>query len=104
MAQKKPVRSLDSLASLLSESEKEKLKKEQEELDKKHKKTLEVIRGMASDLVKKKLPEKEFNAMYDSFKEKGIKVFTGTDKDGDYIIHNKNKFIRSDAVAAVVSK
>jgi len=96
MAQKKPVRSLDSLSSLLSDTEKAKLKKDQEEIEKRHKKTLEVIRGMASDLVKKKMPEKEFNALYDSLKGKGEKIFTGTDKDGDYIIHNKNKFIRTD--------
>lgn len=100
MAQKKPVRSLDSLSSLLSDTDKEKLRKEKEDLDKRHKKALEAIQGLATDLVKKKIGEKVFNEMYDTLTLAKTKFLSGTDKDGDYIIVNKNKFIRTDEVAA----
>lgn len=103
MAQKKPVRSLDSLASLLSETEKETLRKEQEKIDKQYKKTLEVINGMDSSLVKKKIGEKAFTEMYDTLSLAKVKFLSGTDKDGDYIIHGKNKFIRTEEVAEVKS-
>lgn len=98
MPQKKPVRSLDSLATLISPEEKEKLRIAQEKVDKQYKKTLEVIQGMATDLVKKKVGEKAFNDMYDTLKRAGTKFLSGTDKDGDYIIVNKDKFIRTDDV------
>jgi hypothetical protein len=102
MAQKKPVRSLESLTSLLSETEKETLKQEQEKIEKQHKKTLEVIAGMDSSLVKKKISEKEFTEMYDSLTLAKTKFLSGTDKDGDYIIHNKNKYIRTYIETTVV--
>ena len=99
MPQKKPVRSLDSLASLISPADKEKLRIEQEKVEKQYKKTLDVIKGMATDLVKKKLPENEFNAMYDSFRTVKEEWHAGTDKDGDYIIHKKNKYIRTEVAS-----
>ena len=101
MAQKKPVRSLDSLASLLSETEKETLKLEKEKVDKQFKKTLEVIQGMDSSLKKEKISEQDFTTMYDSLYTAKRKFLSGTDKDGDYIINGKTKYIRTDIKAAV---
>lgn len=95
MPQKKPVRSLDSLASLLSDEQKEKFKKEHEEIEKKHKKAMETIKGLSSDLKKQKMSDKDFNAKYDSLKLANANIQTGTDKDGDFIIHNKIKYSRS---------
>jgi DNA topoisomerase IB len=98
VAQKKPVRSLDSLATLLSDSQKEEFKLEEEKRDKQLKKSLEVIKAIQPGLLKKKVSEKEFTKMYDSLKQSKAEFLSGTDKDGDYIIREKVKYIRTEDI------
>ena len=95
MPQKKPVRSLESLSSLISPEEKEKLRIGKEKSDKQFKKSLEIINGIARGVPRQKVSDKEFNILYDSLNQKKEKFVFGTDKEGDYIIHSKKKYIRT---------
>jgi len=101
MAQKKPVRSLDSLSSLLSEEQKKAFKLEEEKREKQLKKALDVTKAIIPGLEKKKLPDTEFNKKYDALKLANQTVLTGTDKDGDYIIHGKIKYCRAEEIKTV---
>ena len=96
MAQKKPVRSLDSLSSLLSDKQKLAFKLEEEKRNQQLKKALDVTKALIPGLEKKKLPDTEFNKKYDELKLSKAEILTGTDKDGDYIIHKNLKYIRGE--------
>jgi len=95
MPQKKPVRSLDSLASLLSDKQKEEFNLEAANRDKQFKKSLETIRAIKPGLIRKKISEKDFTTMYDSLTNKKVDFLAGTDKEGDYIIDGKTKYLRT---------
>ncbi|MDP2692703.1 MAG: hypothetical protein Q8O88_03645 [bacterium] len=97
MAQKKPIKSLDGLASLLSEEQKKAFKLEEEKREKQLKKALDVTKAMIPGLEKNKLPDAEFNKKYDFLNKNFIiekDFIIGTDKDGDYIIFKKIKYCR----------
>ena len=98
MAQKKPIKSLYGLASLLSDKQKEAFKLEDEKRNKQLKKALNVTKTIIHGLEKKRLSDTEFNKKYDTLKLTNEKVLTGTDKDGDYIIHNKTKYCRAEEI------
>lgn len=88
------MKDLSELTSLLSEGEKAELKAKQEKRDRQAAEATVRIEKLGTPLTKKIVSEKEFNRMFDFLKQSKERWYSGTDKDGDYIVHDKYKYYR----------
>lgn len=85
---------LSHLQQLLTPLEKEVLSIEEARRERQKNEAMLKMKTDEHLLEKKVIPEKEFKEMYDFLNQSDLKWYRGTDKEGDYIVHDKYKYYR----------